>query len=77
MAKLEILQADYKTLSRTVIRTSGARQFFRGTESEFPDANVAVRFSSGLVVIMLVIVLCRPEGRGGSQSGIYFMSLAA
>lgn len=43
-------------------------------DSEFSDADVAVRFASRLVIIMLVVIFGGPENSGRSQPGVYFIS---
>lgn len=43
-------------------------------DSEFSDADVAVRFASRLVIIMLVVIFGGPENSGRCQPGVYFIS---
>lgn len=47
------------------------------TVSELLDPYVAIGFSTGLLIIMLMIVFCLPEGGGWGQPGIHFISFLA
>ena len=41
---------------------------------EFFDPDVAIGFSAGLVIIMLVIFFCGPEGGGRGKPGVYLIA---